>query len=878
MRIHRVRLRNFRGVEDSEVAFATDGVTVVEGDNEIGKTSIAEAIDLLITTKDRSKTKQVRAIQPVGLDKGPEAEVEMSTGDYRFVYSKRWLREISTTLSISAPGPEQLSGDAAHERVEAILAETLDADLWSALRIEQGEELKLPSFDVPALSRALDMAAGGDSPGESDDDLWGRICDERARYWTKGGQPSSERKTAFAELQQAQANVANITDALKAIERDITEMSRLVTDRDRLLSEDKDAKQRVSSLTEQWAAVRQLSAHAKQLSEARDTAVATLKEVRVRSDRRQELIREFSNRERELNELKADLERSDPALETAIRRAEASAAASKEAETSRSSAETDLGLATADQEHLRRVLDVEQLGERLERVIEAQARLSTAEETLDAAQVNDELLDRIEQASNAVLQAKAVADVAAASVETTALRAVSVHADDKHHSLQAGESLNTSVSDSAELTIGDIATIRVHAGAGSKETADELLQARSELRQACVDSGVADLTEARTANQQRISAEKIRTDAQETIARDRRDLTVDDLERKVRGLTHGIAEYAASRAAEPPVPNSYDEARALVNTMTSLMDEHRSACTACSADAQSADEALKELQVSGAALAGKLEQAEDACERETKRLAAARAELSDAELEAELSSASIAVDDAAVEVAEAEAQLLDANAEGVEAHMENARVVAADTADKLADNDKRQHELHGRLEIQGDAGLQTQHDQALSTLQHQERSHEREEARAQAALLLHDTFAARRQESRRRYREPFKQRIEQFGRIVLDSTFKVELNEELGVTHRTLEGTTLTVDQLSTGAREQLGILSRLACAAIVSPDGGGAPVIIDDALGWSDPTRLRGMGAAISMAAKHCQVIILTCTPGRYAHVGNASVVRLPA
>ena len=53
-------------------------------------------------------------------------------------------------------------------------------------------------------------------------------------------------------------------------------------------------------------------------------------------------------------------------------------------------------------------------------------------------------------------------------------------------------------------------------------------------------------------------------------------------------------------------------------------------------------------------------------------------------------------------------------------------------------------------------------------------------------------------------------------------------------------------------------------------------PVIIDDALGWSDPQRLQAMGAAIAAAGKQCQVVVLTCTPGRYSHVGNAKVVSL--
>ncbi len=60
-----------------------------------------------------------------------------------------------------------------------------------------------------------------------------------------------------------------------------------------------------------------------------------------------------------------------------------------------------------------------------------------------------------------------------------------------------------------------------------------------------------------------------------------------------------------------------------------------------------------------------------------------------------------------------------------------------------------------------------------------------------------------------------------------------------------------------------------------VAPEG-GAPVIFDDALGWTDPGRLDRMGAAISTAADDCQVIILTCVPNRYSSVGKARVVAI--
>ena len=83
--------------------------------------------------------------------------------------------------------------------------------------------------------------------------------------------------------------------------------------------------------------------------------------------------------------------------------------------------------------------------------------------------------------------------------------------------------------------------------------------------------------------------------------------------------------------------------------------------------------------------------------------------------------------------------------------------------------------------------------------------------------------------------------------------------------------------QLSSGAREQLCVLSLLACAGIVAVDGrDGVPVIIDDALGWTDRDRLERLGAAFAAAGRDAQVIVLTCDPARYRTVGSATVRRL--
>lgn len=193
MRLHRVRLRDYRGVDDCEVEFSAEGITIVEGPNEIGKTCIPQGLDLLLNRLDFSKHRQVISAKPVGRDCGPEVEAEITTGPYRFVYRKRWLRGPKTELEVIEPKHEQLDGRDAHARVADILRETLDADLWTALRVEQGTQLSVPSFDVPSLIRALDLAAGGGSSADEDDGLWTRISEERDQYWTSTGRQKRKR-------------------------------------------------------------------------------------------------------------------------------------------------------------------------------------------------------------------------------------------------------------------------------------------------------------------------------------------------------------------------------------------------------------------------------------------------------------------------------------------------------------------------------------------------------------------------------------------------------------------------------------------------------------------------------------------------------------
>jgi uncharacterized protein YhaN len=877
MRIHRIRLKDYRGVTESEVHFAAQGVTIIEGDNEVGKTSLAQAVGLILDYRDDSSHKSVKAVRPVGRDTGAEVEVEISTGPYRFVYAKRWHRQRQTTLSILEPRREQLAGRDAHDRVVSILEETLDRPLWDALRLEQGVKLDQAGFDVVSLSQALDVAAGGDQVGAHEDDLWERICIERDRYWTATGQANRSRLSLAGSLSEAQAKVAVVAGRLGDLEADAEEVARLVTeavDHESRQAAHEEAEADLMRRTEILAGMR---AQLRQLRAERDTAAAEHAGAMLRWDRRRDLLESVGAGVAAVAQRQGEVDRGQPARAAAASRHGEAQDALRLARWARQTAEADLASAVGDRDHRRQQIELEQLSERHDRVVEAQLRLNHAEGQIESIRVDDDLVVRIEVAHLEVAKARAAADSGAALVSATALRGLEIEVNGEVVGLGRGATYERSVAAPFELTVPDVVSLWVRPGAEARVLAERLHEAEEELAALCELGGVVDLVQARAFAAQRDEASRIRAAAVTAIRQDLRDLTLDALAQKIERVAARVAHYAATRAAEPPMQRDFDAAQAQAKVAEAVLAERQAELARAETDADAAAAAVADAAVGDARLVALLDQARSALTQAEHSLLAARAEVSDEELEACLETAASRRAETAAAAARAEQALAVEDPDSLEMLLANARAAKARGAAALHANRERRRELTVKLELLGEQGMAAELDDAMTRRDHLEREHRSLEARADAARLLHATFAARRAEAHSRYVAPFRDKIEQLGRLVFGRTLEVELDSDLRIARRTLDGVTVDFDQLSTGAQEQLGIISRLACATLVADDG-GAPVIFDDALGWSDPRRLDRMGAAIAMAGRDCQVIVLTCTPGRYANVGTATVVRLSA
>lgn len=78
------------------------------------------------------------------------------------------------------------------------------------------------------------------------------------------------------------------------------------------------------------------------------------------------------------------------------------------------------------------------------------------------------------------------------------------------------------------------------------------------------------------------------------------------------------------------------------------------------------------------------------------------------------------------------------------------------------------------------------------------------------------------------------------------------------------------VERLSGGMREQLSVLTRLAFARLLARDGRPAPVILDDALVYSDDDRIEKMFDALHRQSRDQQIIVFSCRQRAFQKLGG--------
>lgn len=147
------------------------------------------------------------------------------------------------------------------------------------------------------------------------------------------------------------------------------------------------------------------------------------------------------------------------------------------------------------------------------------------------------------------------------------------------------------------------------------------------------------------------------------------------------------------------------------------------------------------------------------------------------------------------------------------------------------------------------------------------------------ALLtrLRAALQAARAEARDLYLEPVLRELKPLLGLLFDGA-EIRFDEKTLLPKSiTRAGQDEDIDRLSGGMREQLSVLTRLAFARLLASDGRPAPVILDDALVYSDDDRIEKMFAALHRQAGGHQIIVFSCRQRAFSKLGGNALRMIP-
>ncbi|MEV6268718.1 AAA family ATPase [Kribbella sp. NPDC051936] len=911
MRLHSLALRDFRGVKDRMVRFRALGTTVVVGDNEVGKSSLVEAFGLIFDLPDDSKSTRIRDIQPVGQDVGPQVTAELSLGGRELTYSKRWLKNRSTELTIVEPDGRRQSwtGREAHNEAERLFHEHVDPVLWQTLMVSQGQSLVLPTpADAEPLITAVTAESGTPVDGASMP-LVTAVEHEYLRYWTPRGKPTGDFARSAKAVAAAELSCKQAFQAMEEVQSDIRRAERLNLDLDDVTGRLTEHLTVLEALRERKQATDEILLRRDSVRSRAETARARLENhtrTRLERERLLDEVERFTKFEAELAGRRADAELVAKTAAETVQAAEAALAEVVELKDLR---RTDVQTAERRVSDLMDRAELDRLVGQQTELVDVRARIAAAGTILDRIKVDDAIVAALEDARAAVVEARAALAAGVPQVTVRRLGAEPVELSgtglEGNAPPELGFDESTEVLVSGELFVGVPGQVEVIVRAGGEAATlrarvDDAVRREKDLLK---KAGVKDVAAARELLRKADTASAELNEARRT----EKSLTAGgDPGERIAVLTARLGPDEPDEPAEKPVegvPGQMSLFEEFASPHDTLFDDFDGPEPAAD-DLTGAQRALDAARDGLAEVERLLKDAEFAVEQARKAADEDRSEAQNARARSELAgerlaaatealeSARSVLDDEAVTVAETEAtaeveavleeltavqaQADEAGADRVADELVHALAVAKrlqDERDRLRDALRT---TEGRLEQSGRDGLATRRDLAELELAAVRTEHDSLLRRAEAAQRVHETLSRHRAEAQTKYSEPLQSRIESLGRSVYGPSFRVWLDDDLAVAERELDGVRLPVEALSTGAQEQLAIITRLAISHLVSTGEGSVPVIFDDALGWSDKARLRDMGALLGRAGDHGQIIVLTCMPDRYEYVPKATFITL--
>lgn len=887
MRIRRVRIEDFRKLRGPVCLDGLgDGLTVIAGDNEDGKSTVLEAIRAALFCRHRANDDFVRSLAPYGCAGArPIVELDFELGGVSWHLRKAFCRKPYEALLMATSGGAGLSfkGDAAEEELGRLLGlprgsrgatKPAEQGVWGLFWVSQGTAFDgdgaLSDGSRATLHGALEDELGRVLGGDAAPKLLARIrqrCD--ALFTQARNSPQGELKLALETRAEAQKKVDSLERALADYQGKLADLQRLRDERARHDREQTlaQAEAAVRSVEQEQRRIDGLQVREQQASREAELAHVRFDQARTAWRARHDGIQAAKMAADEEATLAADLtgarRRRDPAQASLVQAEadlEVTRCRQQAAEAFFAGAERALRRA-----RLRQALTVD--SEALGRAETAAATAAQAAAAAAAIPVDEVAITAVRAGVAAAREASARLDAAATQVVLTPEAGQRVFIQGQQ--VPAGEPLRLAAE--TVLRLEGFGTIVIRPGGEDlaerqrKAAAAEAAVAALLARYGFPDADAAEAAHA-LRRQYLVTAE---SDGRAAATLAPQGLAV--LVAAVAAKTAELAALPSDAAGEPALA----DVEAAVDAARREREDAVRQFTACQ---QARDGCARDAGQAGNAEILARTRAETAAVRlreQQQALADARSTSADQTLLTVLKDEEANVAAAAALLEQHRDALRSCEPQTVAERLVAARRLLTETDDRLRRLDKEISDGESELRGRGHFGIEDELAAARGVLERADRKLAVVEQDAAALRLLYDTLRTAEQDARRSFAEPITRRMSPYLQTLFPGCELDFASDTLELRHLRRAGCDEPFGRLSIGTREQLAVLTRLAFAELLSERGQPAAVILDDALVYSDRSRLQRMQAELLRAAERLQVLVLTCRPDDYAGL-DAPTIRL--